>query len=173
MHTKSNSTQHDVQLILGQAAKLAAIDAILMVIERTPPGHRSLRRAEIAGECWTTTWPEYIVHLAKFCGVDAVIANLGVFLIAERVRVCHVDELGRPANQVEPGWQRVKLCSIDGKVRLHDRDAPQILISPDEKCFILQPEGGPKNQKRLTFMELLAELGDMGERLARFGGVAP
>lgn len=82
--------------------------------------------------------------------------------------VCHEDELRRPASQVEPGWQRVKLCSLDGKARPNDLDAPQILISPDEQSFLWQPEGGPKNQKRLTFMELLAELGDMGERLARF-----
>lgn len=161
------STPHDVQLI-SEAAKLAAIDALLYVAERTPAGFRSLRRDEIVGEHWTNTWAEYVVHHAKFNGVDALLANQGVFLIAERVTVCHEDALGRPASQVEPGWQRVKLCSIDGKARSHDREAPQILISPDEQCFLWQPEGGPKNQKRLTFMELLAELGDMGERLTRF-----
>lgn len=156
-------------IFFGQeAAKLAAVDAMLYVAERTPPGFRSLSRAEIVSERWTNTWAQYVVHLAKFSGVDALLANQGVFLIAERVMVCHEDELRRPASQVEPGWQRVKLCSIDGKARLHDREAPQILISPDEQCFLWQPEGGPKDQKRLTFMELLAELGDMGERLARF-----
>lgn len=152
----------------SHAVKLAVVDALLYVAEHTPPGFRSLRRNDIAGEHWTNTWAEYVVHLAKFNGVVALLANLGVFLIAERATVCHEDEFGRPANQVEPGWQRVKLCSIDGKARPHDREAPQILISPDEQCFLWQPEGGPKNQKRLTFMELLAELGDMGERLARF-----
>lgn len=152
----------------SRAAKLAAIDALLYVIERTPAGFRSLRRDEIVGERWTNTWAEYVVHLAIFNGVDALLANQGVFLIAERVMVCNEDELRRPASQVEPGWQRVKLCSIDGKARPNDREAPQILISPDEQCFLWQPDGGPKNQKRLTFMELLAELGDMGERLARF-----
>lgn len=152
----------------SHAMKLAVVDALLYVAEHTPPGFRSLRRNDIAGEHWTNTWAEYVVHLAKFNGVDALLANQGVFLIAERVMVCNEDELRRPASQVEPGWQRVKLCSIDGKARPHDREAPQILISPDEQCFLWQPEGGPKNQKRLTFMELLAELGDMGERLARF-----
>ncbi|MBK5913486.1 hypothetical protein CCR84_03955 [Rhodocyclus purpureus] len=148
--------------------KLAVVDALLYVAEHTPPGFRSLRCNDIAAEHWTNTWAEYVVHLAKFSGVDALLANQGVFLIAERVMVCHEDELRRPASQVEPGWQRVKLCSIDGKARPHDREAPQILISPDEQCFLWQPEGGPKNQKRLTFLELLAELGEMGERLARF-----
>ncbi|WP_201209900.1 hypothetical protein [Rhodocyclus purpureus] len=150
------------------AVKLAVVDALLYVAEHTPPGFRSLRCNDIAAEHWTNTWAEYVVHLAKFSGVDALLANQGVFLIAERVMVCHEDELRRPASQVEPGWQRVKLCSIDGKARPHDREAPQILISPDEQCFLWQPEGGPKNQKRLTFLELLAELGEMGERLARF-----
>ncbi len=152
----------------SHAVKLAVVDALLYVAEHTPPGFRSLRRNDIAAEHWTNTWAEYVVHLAKFNGVDALLANQGVFLIAERVMVCNEDELRRPASQVEPGWQRVKLCSIDGKARAHDREAPQILISPDEQCFLWQPEGGPKNQKRLTFMELLAELGDMGERLVRF-----
>jgi len=161
------STPHDVQLI-SEAAKLAAIDALLYVIERTPTGFRSLRRDEIVCEYWTNSWAEYVVDLAIFNGVDALLANKGLFLITERVMVCNEDELRRPASQVEPGWQRVKLCSIDGKARAHDREAPQILISPDAQCFLWQPEGGPKNQKRLTFMELLAKLGDMGERLARF-----
>lgn len=152
----------------SHAVKLAIVDALLYVAEHTPAGFRSLHRDEIAGERWTNTWAEYVVHLAKFNGVDALLANQGVFLISERVTVCHEDELGRPASQVEPGWQRVKLRSIDGKARPHDREAPQILISPDEQCFLWQPEGGPKNQKRLTFLELLAELGDMCERLARF-----
>jgi len=165
VHAMNNSKT----IFFGQeAAKLAAVDAMLYVAERTPPGFRSLSRAEIVSERWTNTWAKYVVHLAKFNGVDALLANQGVFLIAERVMVCNEDELRRPASQVEPGWQRVKLCSIDGKARAHDREAPQILISPDEQCFLWQPEGGPKNQKRLTFMELLAELGDMGERLARF-----
>lgn len=168
---KAHEINNTKTIFFGQpvtAAKLAAVDAMLYVAEHTPPGFRSLRHEEVAGECWTNTWPEHITNLAKFIGVDAIIANQGVFLIAERVRVCHEDELGRPASEVEPGWHRVKFFSIDGKARPLDRHAPQILISPDEQCFLWQPEGGLKNQKRLTFLELLSELADMGERLARF-----
>ncbi len=118
-------------------------------------------------EFWTNSSAEFLVDTAKLSGVDAILANQGVFLIADRVMVAYKDELGRPASEVEPGWQRVKLCSIDGKARPHDSDAPQILISPDEQCFLWQPKSGPKSQRRLTMMELIAELGGMGERMAR------
>lgn len=153
-------------IFFGQAAKLAAVDAMLHLAERTPPGFRSLRREEITPV--SAPWPDYIADLAQFMGVDAIVANFGVFLIAERVRVCHSDPLGRPASEVEPGWHCVKLSSVDGKARPHDRQAPQILISPDQRCFIWQPEGGLKKQRRVTFIELCELLGDMGERLSRF-----
>lgn len=166
MHNQFSSTQRDVQLISGRAAKFAFVDAALYVAEHTPPGFRSLRREEITPI--STPWPQYFVDLAQLSGVDAVVANRGVFLIAERVTVCHKDELGRPESEVEPGWNRVKLCSIDGKARPHDRDAPQILISPDEQCFIWQPEGCLKSQKRVSFKEVVVLLAEMGERLARF-----
>lgn len=149
----------------SNAEKLAYVDAVLASIEM-PPGHRRLRREEITPV--STPWPEYIANLAQFSGVDAIVASFGVFLIAERVRVCHSDPLGRPASEVEPGWHCVKLSSVDGKARPHDRQAPQILISPDHRCFILQPEGDLKKQRRVTFIELCDLLGDMGERLARF-----
>lgn len=151
----------------SHATKLAAIDAMLAVVERNLPGLHSFRDAEITPI--SAKWTEYLIDVAKFFGVDAVLANDGVFFIAERVAVCHVDELGRPASQVEPGWNRIKLCSIDGKARPFDRDAPQILVSPDEHCFIWQPEGNVNQQSRVTFVELCEQLGEIGARLARYG----
>lgn len=143
----------------GQAEMLAYVDAVLASVQVQP--RRSCKFTA------STPWPEYVVDLAKLCGVDAAIVNRGVFLIAERVSVCHADELGRPASEVEPGWNRVKLCSVDGKVRPHDREAPQILISPDERCFIWQPHGDLRKQGRVNFVELCELLGEMGERLAK------
>ena len=150
-----------------QSAKLAYIDAVLATIEM-PRNHRQLTHDNIRGEYWTNTYAEYIVHLAKFSGVDAILANQGVFLISDRVAVCYEDELYQLPSQVEPGWQRIKLSSIDGKARPHDRNAPQILISPDERCLIWQPEGCLRKQKRVSFFELTELLIEVGKHLARF-----
>jgi len=153
----------------SHAVKLAVVDALLYVAEHTPPGFRSLRRNDIAGEHWTNTWAEYVVHLAKFNGVDALQANGGAWLISEQVQVCYSDELRRG---LEEGWSCIRLPSIDGRAREKDLRAPSVLISPDADCFLWMPHGphgcSLRDQRRLTFMELLDELAEMGERLARF-----
>lgn len=161
------STPHDVQLI-SEAAKLAAIDALLYVAEHTPAGFRSLRREEITPI--STPWPEYVVDLAGGFGVDAVVANIGAFLIEENTYVCHADDLKRG---IEEGWNCVKLPSIDGRVRPESARAPCILVSPDECSFLWHPNGhGLHDQRYVTFKELCDLLGDIGERLARFKKVA-
>ena len=121
----------------GQAAKLAYIDTVLASIEM-PAGHRRASWSEIAGECWTNSWPKYVVHLAKFCGVDAIQGNGGAWLISERVKVCYSDELRRG---LEEGWSCIRLPSIDDRAREKDLRAPSVLISPDADCFLWMPHG--------------------------------
>lgn len=125
------------------------------------------RLAQRRAETWTNPWPEFLVDVAKFSGVDALLANEGAFLIDERVYVCHEDELQRG---LETGWNCVRLASIDGRARREHLRAPCVLVSPDESCFIWQPTGDLRKQRLVSFFELCGLLGEMGARLAAARG---
>lgn len=125
------------------------------------------RSAQVAGESWSCPWDEFICDVAIESGVDALVVRRGTFRISDHVRVAYKDPDGFG---VETGWSAVRLTSIDGKARSIDLKAPQIVISPDARCLILQPKGGPRGQRRIGFAELCELLADMGEAQRAAGG---
>lgn len=142
----------------GEAAALELADSVFS----------EKRLVQRRAESWTNRWPEFLVDVAKFSGVDAVLANEGAFMIDERVYVCHEDELQRG---LETGWNCVRLASIDGRARREHLRAPCVLVSPDESCFIWQPMGDLRKQRLVSFFELCELLGEMGARLAAARGL--
>lgn len=148
---KMNNTK---PIFFGQAAaKLAVIDALLHVAERTPPGFRSLTRSEVAGESWSMSWGDFIAGVARMFAGAALLSNEGAFALGKRLTVCFRDALQRG---LEQGWERIRLASLDGVCRHHDATAPAILVALGGRAFIWCPANF-KEQKRVTLSEL-AEL---------------
>lgn len=150
MHGKFNITQRNAQLISGQNAKLAIIDAALYVAEHTPPGFRSLHRDEIAGERWEMAWGDFIAEVAHMFAGTSLLSNKGAFALGKRLTVCFRDALQRG---LEEGWERIRMASLDGVCRHHDGAAPAILVAPKGAAFIWCPADFGK-QKRVSLGQL-------------------
>lgn len=151
---KAHAMNNSKTIFFGQeAAKLAAVDAMLYVAERTPPGFRSLSRAETTGESWSMSWGDFIAGVARMFAGAALLSNEGAFALGKRLTVCFRDALQR---SLEQGWERTRLASLDGVCRHHDATAPAILVAPGGRAFIWCPADFGK-QKRVTLSEL-AEL---------------
>lgn len=121
--------------LFEQDARLAAVDALLLIVERTPPGFRSLRSEEITPVA--TPWPEFLVHCLLADNVQVLPANDGTWWVGELL-VCARPIFGM---QAEPGWMRWFLASTDGIVRETGKNAAWISRSPSGAWYWGLPGG--------------------------------